>query len=165
MFCYESIWYKITVAQHAGKLHFDVYFVEMSLAGVQILLLVCPFHTVYMFNLLSISRRSSLYECVKWNSWIMRGLAKWSLFAEGTKWQLVGPVCMDSVPGILAFNCATLFPLALTCPYCCIACGQLLVCHTHSKVISCDWAYLAAALWIHFMRTVIMHILMSKSRE
>jgi hypothetical protein len=56
----------LAVAQHAGKLHSDMYFVEMSLAGVKVLLLVCPFHTVYMFNPLSfISRRCSLCECVK----------------------------------------------------------------------------------------------------
>jgi hypothetical protein len=65
---------------------------------------------------------------------------------------------------ILYLECATLFPLAWTCPFCCVACGQLLVCRTHSQVIIRDWAYFPAALQIHFMREVLIHILMSKSK-
>lgn len=39
------------VAQHASKLHPDVYFVETSLAGIPISPRVCSFHTVYIaFN-------------------------------------------------------------------------------------------------------------------
>lgn len=46
----------LTIAQYAGKLHFDVYFVEMSLAGFRYCYLYVH-STLYMFNPLSFTSR------------------------------------------------------------------------------------------------------------
>jgi hypothetical protein len=48
--------------------------------------------------------------------------------------------------GMLAFNCVTLFPFALTHLFCYTASGQLVVCHAHNHAITSDFLYLLEGL-------------------
>jgi hypothetical protein len=54
-------------------------------------------------------------------------------------------VCTDFAPGMLAFNCVTMFPLSVMHLFswcCCTACDLLLVCHKHGHMITCKQSYL-----------------------
>jgi hypothetical protein len=76
-----------------------------------------------------------------------------------TEWQLIGPVWMDTAAGTPAFNCVTLFPCALMCPFCCTACRQLLVCQAHSHMITCDQPNSLAVLWTGLIWITLIQLL------
>jgi hypothetical protein len=65
--------------------------------------------------------------------------------------QLIGSVWMESAPARPAFDCASLIIFVLTCPFCCMTSGQVLVCHAHIHMITCDDLYSLAVLQTGFI--------------
>jgi hypothetical protein len=60
---------------------------------------------------------------------------------QGTEGQFICPVWTNSALGIPAFNCGTLLPFALICPFCCTASGWMPVRQAQSHIFTCYWLY------------------------
>jgi hypothetical protein len=60
---------------------------------------------------------------------------------QGTEGQFICPVWTNSALGIPAFNCVTLLPFALICPFCCTASGWMPVRQAHSHIFTCYRLY------------------------
>lgn len=59
------------------------------------------------------------------------------VFIQESGWILYLECCLLTV---------SLFLFALTCPFCCIVCGWILVCHACSHVITCDWCITSSTM-------------------
>lgn len=85
--------------------------------------------------------------------WKHEGLRQFHIFTvvrsvdktqhPGTEGQFICPVWTNSALGIPAFNCVTVLPLALICPFCCTAIGWMPVRQAYCHIFK----YMKSKIW------------------